>query len=141
MNRFIVMVVVPLLAFVIAGADLSTPADDGSGAASQNQPTTHKLTIKQVNNKWKVVVSGTTITEVKAKRGDKIEWTAEGTDAYLQFLDTELVGSFTKKVPKGGKLTLPVSSAAKRGVNYYAVFCTATNDYAEGGSPPKIIIE
>ncbi len=139
MNRFLAMVVAPLLALAIIAADWNT-ADVG-GAAAQTPPTTHKLTVKKINNQWKVVVSGTTTTEVKAKPGDKIEWTAEGSDMYFQFLDTNLFGGFTKVVKNGKTLTLSVGNAAKRGVNYYAVFCTASNEYATGGSPPKIIIE
>jgi len=116
---------------------------------SQNQEQTktspakeHKLLVKKIKNQWKVVLeSDTASTEVKAKRGDKIVWTAQGTDAYFQFMDTKLFGDYTRHLKSGQKLVLVIGGNAKAGINEYAVFCYTDKQYATGDSPPKIIIE
>lgn len=112
------------------------------GQAPQNNRTNHQLTVMQVGNKWKVVVNrDTSQTELTVKRGDKITWTAEGTDAYFQFMGTKLFGNYTRTLKEGKKLTLVVGKLAKRGLHHYAVFCLTGKAYAEGGSPPKINVE
>ncbi|MBM4169975.1 MAG: hypothetical protein FJ215_12595 [Ignavibacteria bacterium] len=115
--------------------------NSGTQIAPPPPPVTHELEIKKINNRWKVVIQGTTTTTVKAKRGERIVWTAKGTDAYFQFIDTTLFGGFTKSVKAGQKLNLPIGKFAKLGTNVYSVFCYAEKEYAEGDSPPKIIIE
>ncbi len=102
----------------------------------------HQLTIKKVHNKWKVIVGQDTLrTRITVKRGEKITWTAEGTDAYFQFTGYKLFGNYTRALKDGKKLTLMVGSEAPKGIHYYAVFCTADNKYAEGESPPRIVVE
>lgn len=116
---------------------------------SMQQPASkeHQLVIKKVRNKWVVeapelgTVPPGQVRRLKAKRGHKIVWTAQGTDAYFQFLDDKLFGNYTRTVKKGKKLILTVGNGARSGVHYYAVFCMADSVFAEGGSPPSIEID
>jgi hypothetical protein len=108
----------------------------------QGPPKAVEISITKVKKKWKVVDStDSTKTDIKGKRGQKIVWTANGSDVYFQFLDENLVGNYTRRLKDGQKLTLVIGPNAKKGVNYYAVFCLSDSTYAEGGSPPKITIE
>lgn len=118
------------------------------------------LKIKKVNNEWKVV-DESYATQVKAKTGDKVTWTAEGTDAYFQFIEGKLVAKekdkekaskkgeaeslaeiyTTNKVAAGESVSFVIRASAAKGKYPYAVFCTADSVFATGDSPPKIIIE
>jgi hypothetical protein len=112
---------------------------NSANALSSNEV---KLLITKIGNKWKVVdVSDTTKTKIKVKKGQKITWTAQGTDAYFQFMDTELVGKFKHGLKDGKSISLKIGKKAKVGVNNYAVFCLTDFEFAEGGSPPEIIVE
>ncbi|MCB0283229.1 MAG: hypothetical protein H6627_08625 [Calditrichae bacterium] len=100
------------------------------------------IVIKKIDGKWKVFdATDSTITHVKAKKGQKITWTAEGTDVYFQFMDEKLVGKFKHALKDGKKISLNIGPNAKVGENSYAVFCTADMEFAEGNSPPIIIVE
>ena len=100
------------------------------------------LLITKIDNKWKVVdASDTTKTEIKARRGYKITWTARGTDAYFQFMDEKLVGKFKHSLKDGKSISLNIGNNAKIGANNYAIFCVKDLEFAEGGSPPVIIVE
>ena len=100
----------------------------------------HNLSIEKIKNKWKVVdVTGK--KETKAKRGDWVKWTPNGSNAYFQFIDRKLFGQWTRLVRDGQSLSLKVADNAKTGPNSYAVFCITDKKYAEGDSPPRIIIE
>ncbi len=108
----------------------------------QGPPKAVEISITKVKKKWKVVdATDSTKTDIKGKRGQKIVWTANGSDVYFQFMDENLVGNYTRMLKDGQKLTLVIGPNAKKGVNYYAVFCLSDSTYAEGGSPPKITIE
>ena len=105
----------------------------------QNSPKEHKLLIKKIKNKWKVVdASDTTRTKIYAKRGEKITWTAVGTDAYFQFMGIKLFGNYTKSLKAGQKLTLVIGNKARLGIHQYAVFCLPDKEFAEGDSPPEL---
>ena len=102
----------------------------------------HKLKILKVNNKWKVVhEEDITKVKIKAKRGEKIVWTASGSDMYFQFMDEKLFGNYTRTLKDGQKLVLPIGSEAKLGSHPYAVFCLTDKAFATGESPPTIIVE
>jgi len=118
------------------------------------------LTIKKVNNEWKVVDQSNT-TQVKAKTGDKVTWMALGTDAYFQFIEGKLVAKekdkdkaskkdeaeslaeiyTTNKVAAGQSVSFIIRASVAKGKYPYAVFCTADSVFATGDSPPQIIIE
>ena len=106
--------------------------------AHQNK---HEVSIKKVGNKWKVVDADTGTGETKAKKGQNVTWHAHGSDVHIQFMDDKLFGPWTKVVPEGKSRTLGVGNNAQQDANPYAVFCIADKKYAEGGSPPRIIIE
>ncbi len=102
----------------------------------------HQVTIKKINNEWRVVDSeDNSKSVVRSKRGEQIIWTAEGSDVYFQFMDEKLVGNYTRTLKDGQKLVLNVGNGAKSGSNPYAVFCIKDKEFARGQSPPAIIIE
>lgn len=113
---------------------------------------TYDLKIVKVDDKvWRVVdASDYSKRTVKVKRNDTIVWEATGTDAYFQFSNKlfnpvsesdSLVGGYTKFLEDGKKLKLKVKDDAPLITEVYAVFCTADNVFAQGDSPPKIVIE
>lgn len=111
-----------------------------------------KYTVKQVENTWFVVNddNGRPVA-IDAERNDDIEWTAEGSDMVFQF-PVELSELFTKengepvdddyiiRVQDGKKLKLKVKNNAPKGEYIYSVYVTASETYAEGSSPPVMII-
>jgi len=98
------------------------------------------VSIKKVGKTWKAVLTGTTNTKVHVVKGQKVIFHAEGTDVYFQFSSKSLFGGHDKYVKSGQKLTLGVGQVAK-GVYTYAAFCTGPKAFAQGDSPPKIIVD
>jgi hypothetical protein len=89
--------------------------------------------------KWRVKV-------ITASQNEVITWKLKGTDAYFQFPQTHLepLGgneNWTYYRKDGDELKLKVKSDAKAGEEIYAVFCAADNEFAEGNTPPRIIIK
>ena len=112
---------------------------DNSEAFDNNEV---NLLIKKVNKTWKVIDATDSLkTSIKAKKGQKITWTAVGTDVYFQFMDDKLVGKFKNALKDGKSISLNIGQNAKVGINPYAVFCMADLEFAEGNSPPVIIVE
>ena len=73
----------------------------------------HELKITKIDNEWKVVLSeDLTKKKVKAKRNDRITWYADGTDAYLEFMDDNLFGKYKDKVKDGKYLTIKIKDVA-----------------------------
>ena len=131
--RFALVVLCLFLANVVSGPD-------GAQVVSQTLPSDVHLSVKLVGNVWKVVITGTTQTAVRVVKGQKIVFHAEGSDVYFQFGESNLFGGHTKAVANGKTLMLPVGNVAK-GTYAYAAFCTGANVFAEGDSPPKIIVD
>jgi hypothetical protein len=114
-------------------------------------PKSYDLIIMKIGEVWKVVdAADHNNTKVNAKRKDTITWTIKGSDAYLQFpdklfnpvsADDSLHNGYTKKLKDGKKLKLKVKDDAALGTYEYAVFCTADGVFAQGDSPPKIVIK
>jgi plastocyanin len=110
----------------------------------QTTPKTHDVAIRKVNKQFAAVQSkDSNNAPVEAKPGDKITFSAEGTDIYIQFMDVNLTGQTTLMVKKGTSVTVTVSDKAKKGENAYAVFCTSDMSFAKNmrNSPPVIIIK
>lgn len=83
----------------------------------------HQISIKKVNNEWKVVHSqDQSESSVHAKKGGRISVTADGTDVYFQFMDEGLFGNFTHKLRNGKTVGLNIRNAAKAGEHPYALF-------------------
>ena len=112
---------------------------------------TYNLTIMKIGNIWKVVHSDDhKKTKVEAKKNETITWTVEGSNAYLQFpeklfnpvgKEDSLSNGYTKFLKSGKKLKLKVRDDAAPGTYEYAVFITADGVFAQGDSPPRIIIQ
>lgn len=132
MMSFIRAITLPLLFLFMSGF--------GPTQTPQDAPKDVHVSIAKVENVWKVVLTGTTITEVHVVEGQKIIFHAEGTDVYLQFDDTNLFGGHLKMIKNGKTLVLGVGQVEK-GVYTYSAFCDGPKVFAVGDSPPKIIVD
>lgn len=111
-----------------------------------------KYSIKKIENSWYVVNEQNKPLPVEADRKDDIEWTAEGSDMIFQFPD-KLSVLFTKEdgsstgdsyyveVKAGKKLKLKVKDNAPVGRYVYSVLVKKDGVFAEGSSPPVMIIK
>jgi hypothetical protein len=114
-------------------------------------PKTYKLKIVKVEGVWRVAdATDYSKRKVKVKKKDTIVWTVEETDTYFQFpanlfnpagAADSLIDGYTKFVRDGKKLKLKVKDDAPAGTYEYAVFCITDGVFAQGESPPKIVIE
>ncbi len=132
MRIFIQVIALPVLLLFIGGF-----------GPQQDQTTLPKavdVSITKIDSVWKVVLTGTTNTSVHVVPGQKIVFHAEGTDVYFQFDRDSLFGGHKKFIKNGKKLTLGVGKVAK-GIYTYSAFCLGPMEFAEGGSPPKIIVD
>jgi hypothetical protein len=136
MHTFIRRLLFPLFLVLISGVALGQ--DDAP--AQQEPPKDVELSIMKVGNVWKVVLTGTTETEVRVVEGQKVIFHAVGSDVHLQFDNDKLFGGHTRVIKAGRTLTLGVGQVEK-GVYVYAAFCTTPGVFAQGGSPPKIIVD
>lgn len=111
-----------------------------------------KYSVKKIDTKWYVVNEQNRPVPIEANRNDNIEWTAEGSDMVFQF-PQELSVYFTKEdgsfvgdgyyieVSNGDKLKLKVKNDAPLGRYVYSVLVKSDDTYAEGSSPPVLIIK
>jgi hypothetical protein len=129
------------LLLILAGAGLLLMGlKDGYQQQTTTSPKDVHLSVKKVGTVWKVVVTGTTNTEVHVVTGQKVVFHAEGSDVYFQFDNEKLFGGHTRSVKNGKTLTLGVGNVSK-GVYTYAAFCAGPKVFAQGDSPPKIIVD
>jgi len=77
---------------------------------------------------------------LEAYGGDVITWESKDSNATFFFPSQELFGKKEFQVDKGDILELTVQEKIREGSYPYAVF-TNNNDFAEGGSFPRIIIK
>jgi hypothetical protein len=110
-----------------------------------------KYSVKKIDTKWYVVDEQNKAIPIEANRNDDIEWTAEGSDMVFQF-PQELSVYFTKEdgstagdgyyieVKDGDKLKLKVKNDAPLGRYVYSVLVKKDDTFAEGSSPPILII-
>jgi len=109
---------------------------------NQNQPTEHNLVVKMINDEWRVVLrDDETRSTVIVRKGDRIRWTVEGSDASFQFEDEGLVGHSTRTLRAGNPMVLAVGNGARIGSYTYSVFIHKDLTFARGESPPRIIVE
>ncbi len=113
------------------------------------------------DNKWKVVNPDGSAGPLYVRKGDRIVWKIEGTDAFFQFPRSDHFHIDTKTSkggkrtdpwlfeigPDGGQISVLISQRACPGAHPYSVFCNVSKKmnvpvtgYAEGGSPPEFII-
>lgn len=110
-----------------------------------------KYSVKKIDAKWYVVNEQNRPVPIEANRNDNIEWTAEGSDMVFQF-PQQLSVYFTKEdgssagegyyieVKDGDKLKLKVKNDAPLGRYVYSVLVKKDDTFAEGSSPPILII-
>jgi hypothetical protein len=113
--------------------------------------TEYELEVVKVDGVWRVVdASDHSKAKIKVKKKDTIIWTVKGTNAYFQFSNSvfnpsgvsdSLKNESTKFIADGKKLKLKVRDDAPVGPQVYAVFCSADGVFAQGESPPRIIID
>jgi len=110
--------------------------------AQEPPPTEHRLEVKLIDNEWRVVVEGDeSQSDITVRRGDRVRWVVQGSDASFQFLDTRLFGDGSRTVRDGRPLVLAIRTEAADGIYPYAVFIHNDLEYARGQSPPRIIID
>jgi hypothetical protein len=98
------------------------------------------VSITKIGNVWKAVLTGTDSTEVRVQSGQKITFHAEGTEVIFQFDNDTLFGGHSKIIKKDKSKTFGVGQV-KKGVYIYSAFCVGPKVFAQGGSPPKIIVD
>ncbi len=135
MRLIIRITALPLLSLVFLFISGFKPIQDPTTV-----PKVVNVSITKIDSVWKVVLTGTTNTSVHVVPGQKIVFHAEGTDVYFQFDRDSLFGGHKKFIKNGKKLTLGVGKVAK-GIYTYSAFCLGPMEFAEGGSPPKIIVD
>ncbi len=103
--------------------------------------TEYNLVVKKISGVWRVVHSDDeSKSDVEVRRGDRIRWTVEKSDASFQFSDDRLFGGQTRKVRNGNPLVLAVRNNAEAGKYTYSVFIHADEEFALGQSPPTIFV-
>jgi hypothetical protein len=110
----------------------------------RSQPDAHHMTVRMLDDEWRVVdAQDSSKFIIRARRGDTISWTAQGSDASFQFPHAALFvdGIIQLTLDDGESVTLTVSPSARKGAYPYAVFIHRDNVYARGQSPPEIIIK
>ncbi|MGB0347350.1 MAG: hypothetical protein ACPGGA_07685 [Balneolaceae bacterium] len=111
-----------------------------------------KYSVKLIDTTWFVVDENNNPKAIEADKNDDIEWTAEGSDMTFQFplsmstLFTNEDGSpvgdaYVIEVENGKKLTLKVKSDAPSGRYVYSVYVKVGDTFAEGSTPPVMIIK
>lgn len=111
-----------------------------------------KYSVKKIDAAWYVVNEQNKPLPIQANRSDNLEWTAEGSDMIFQFPEKLSVfftkedgssagDSYVVRVKSGKKLKLKVKGDAPLGTYVYSVFVVSDETYAEGSSPPVMIIK
>lgn len=110
-----------------------------------------KYSIKKIDGTWYVVNEMNRPTPIQAKGNDIVEWTADGSNMSFQFPKesdkifihedgTAVPSGYVINIEDGKKLKLKVKSDAPKGSYEYAVYVTADGTFAEGSSPPILVI-
>ena len=136
-------VLIILASFLIVCTASTTAAGQGQGFV--------ELQVKKIGDVWKVVDSNNNAT-IKVKPNYKISWRSDESELVFQFPDEystyfkgesesdQLAGN-TKKLNRNQRLNFIVKENAPEGRLVYSVFVVQDGVYAEGNSPPVIIIE
>lgn len=111
-----------------------------------------QYSVKIVDGTWKVVNEQNRPVPIEADKNDDIEWSAEGSDLVFQFPQelsvfftnedgTSVGGGYNITVADGKKLKLKVKSNAPVGRHVYSILVKKDGTFAEGSSPPIMIIK
>lgn len=131
-----------LIAAVMVLSGIITEPIRVSAGEPQTIAVEHRFRVGKLNNIWKVYDSKNSNNRtIVAKRGEKVIWSAMGSDVYLNFPDATIFGASEASAADGKELALTVSANAKPGRYTYSIFCEKEKKYATGDSPPVIIIQ
>lgn len=101
----------------------------------------YRVVVKIIGDEWRVVLENDeSRSDVTLRRGDRIRWVVEGSDASFAFPDIRIFGQEIREVRDGNPLVMAVSANSPRGTFAYTVFIHESMTYARGQSPPRIII-
>jgi len=101
----------------------------------------HRVVVKIIGDEWRVVLEDDeSKSDVIVRRGDRIRWVVEGSDASFAFPDIRIFGLETRDVKDGNPLVMTVSANSPKGSFAYSVFIHESMTYARGQSPPRIIV-
>jgi len=101
----------------------------------------YKLVVKVINDEWRVVFEDDeSKSDVTLRRGDRIRWVVEGSDASFQFPDIRIFNENTRVVRAGNPMVMAISAQSPTGNFPYSVFVHESMTYARGQSPPRIIV-
>ncbi|WP_157370093.1 hypothetical protein [Aquiflexum balticum] len=101
----------------------------------------HKVVVKIIGDEWRVVLEDDeSQSDVIVRRGDRIRWVVEGSDASFAFPDIRIFGLETREVKDGNPLVMAISANSPKGTFAYTVFIHESMTYARGQSPPRIIV-
>jgi|AntRauTorcE11898_2_1112593.scaffolds.fasta_scaffold18058_2 hypothetical protein len=120
--------------------------------ASVSQMKKIKYSVKNIDGSWLVVNEQNRPVAIEADKNDDIEWTAEGSDLLFQFPEelsvyftkedgTSMGGGYYVSLEDGKKLKLKIKGDAPTGRFIYAVLVKKDGTFAEGSSPPVMIIK
>ena len=101
----------------------------------------YRLVVKVIDDEWRVVFEDdNSKSDVTLRRGDRIRWVIEGSDASFQFPDSRIFGQETRVLRAGNPLVMAISAQSPTGTFPYSVFVHEAMTFARGQSPPRIII-
>lgn len=116
-------------------------SSNDADVAQDQRRVEYRLVVKVINDEWRVVFEEDySQSDVTLRRGDRIRWVVEGSDASFQFPDTRIFGENTKLVKAGNSLVMAVSAQSPTGNFPYSVFVHESMTFARGQSPPRIIV-
>jgi hypothetical protein len=132
-SLFILIMMIPL--WYSGGIDLHHESQ------SDYNPVEYRVVVKVIGDEWRVVLEGNeNQSNVTLRRGDRIRWVVQGSDASFQFPEIGIFGLETRLVKANNPLVLAVSNNSPTGNFPYTVFIHESMTYARGQSPPRIII-
>lgn len=101
----------------------------------------YRVVVKIIGDEWRVVLEDDeSKSDVTLRRGDRIRWIVEGSDASFAFPDSRIFGQETREIKAGNPLVMAVSANSPKGTFAYSVFIHESMTYARGQSPPRIIV-
>ena len=107
----------------------------------QQERVEYRVVVKIIGDEWRVVLEDDeSKSDVTLRRGDRIRWIVEGSDASFAFPDTRIFGLETRDVKAGNPLVMAISENSPKGTFAYSVFIHESMTYARGQSPPRIIV-
>jgi hypothetical protein len=107
----------------------------------REQAVEYRVVVKIIGDEWRVVLENDdSKSDITLRRGDRIRWVVQGSDASFQFPEIGIFGMETRTVKDGNPLVLAVRENSPPGNYPYTVFVHASMTYARGQSPPRIIV-